>query len=112
MKSATGPAGNIIKRSRSSPLGFWSPRPGGEKKWTPAITLQQVRAGIAEILHQASHCGTPARIRREREQRLRRNELARPYHWNQRKQLALELASTSHETVEVSRRVKQRTLAA
>jgi SRSO17 transposase len=52
------------------------------KKWTPAITVQQIREGIALILHRA--CGTTSRIASDRERWLKRNELARLYHWKQR----------------------------
>ncbi len=58
------------------------------KKWTPAITLPQIREGIAQILHRACACDTPSRIRHERQTRLRRNELARLYHWKRHNQLA------------------------
>ena len=57
------------------------------KKITPAITVQQIRKGVSQILHRASECDTHSRIRREREQRLKRNELARLYHWKQHKLL-------------------------
>jgi hypothetical protein len=52
------------------------------------MTLQQICAGIARILYQASGCGTPARIKRERETRLARNQLARLFHWKSRSRLA------------------------
>ena len=58
------------------------------KKWTPAITLPQIREGISQILHRACGCDTPSRIQSERQIRLRRNELARLYHWKQHNQLA------------------------
>ena len=58
-----------------------------EKKITPAITVQEIRQGISQILHRASECDTNSRIRHEREQRLKRNELARMYHWKQHKLL-------------------------
>ncbi len=58
------------------------------KEWTPAITVPQIRQGISAILHRLCGCATPARITRERELRLRRNELARLYHWKQRNRLA------------------------
>lgn len=58
------------------------------KKWTPAITVQQIREGIALILHATCRCATTDRILYERERRLIRNELARFYHWKQRNQLA------------------------
>ena len=57
------------------------------KEWTLAITVPQIREGISLILHRLCDCATPARIIRERELRLRRNELARLYHWKQRNQL-------------------------
>jgi hypothetical protein len=68
--------------------GSWSAKRSGEKKWTPAITLPQIRQGIATILHAAFQCGTMAHLLAVREKRLRRNELARFYHWKQRNQLA------------------------
>jgi hypothetical protein len=54
------------------------------KKWTPALTLPQMRDGIAVILHEACRCGTMPRLLHERERRLQRHELARLYHWKQR----------------------------
>jgi len=54
------------------------------EKWTPAITVPQIREGISAILYGLCGCATPWRITGEREQRLRRNELARLYHWKQR----------------------------
>ena len=54
----------------------------------PALTVPQVRAGLASILHRASGCDTPARVARERTRRLERNESARFYHCKARKQLA------------------------
>ena len=58
------------------------------KKWTPAITLPQIRQGIVVIVREAFQCGTMSRMLAERQKRLRRNELARFYHWKQRKRLA------------------------
>ena len=58
------------------------------KKWTPAITVPQIREGISAILHRLCGGATLSPITRERELRLRRNELARLYHWKQRNQLA------------------------
>jgi SRSO17 transposase len=58
------------------------------KKWTPAMTLPQIREGIALILHIAWQCGTIPRMLHERARRLQRNELARLYHWKQRNCLA------------------------
>ena len=54
------------------------------KKWTPAITLPQIRQGIAVIVYEASRCGTSAHMLHERQKRLQRNELARFYHWKKR----------------------------
>lgn len=58
------------------------------KKWTPAITVPQVREGLAMILHRAQGGGGAEQIRRERMFRLQRNELARFYHWKQLNLLA------------------------
>lgn len=58
------------------------------KEWTPAITVPQIREGISAILHRLCGGATLSPIRRERELRLRRNELARLYHWKQRNRLA------------------------
>ena len=60
----------------------------GEKQWTPAITLPQIRQGIAVILREAFQCDTMSQMLAERQKRLQRNELARFYHWKQRKRLA------------------------
>jgi hypothetical protein len=57
------------------------------KKWTPVITLPQIRQGLAVILREAFQCGTISQMLAERQKRLQRNELARFYHWNQRKRL-------------------------
>ena len=51
---------------------------------TPAITLPQIRWGIARILSRAHHCDIPLRIAHDCQRRLRRNELARLYHWKNR----------------------------
>ena len=58
------------------------------KKWTPALTLPQIRQGIALILHEAFQCGTMSQRLKECQQRLQRDELARFYHWKQRNLLA------------------------
>ncbi len=58
------------------------------REWTPAITVPQIREGISAILHRLCGDATSSRITRERELRLRRNELARLYHWKQRNRLA------------------------
>ncbi len=54
----------------------------------PALTVPQVRMGLALILHRASRCDTPVRVARERTRRLERNESARFYHYKARNQLA------------------------
>ena len=51
------------------------------KKWTPAMTLPQLRQGSAMILYEAFQGGTMSHMLKERQQRLQRNELARFYHW-------------------------------
>jgi len=58
------------------------------RKWTPAITVPQVREGLAMIFHNAQAGGGIEQIRRERMRRLQRNELARFYHWKQHNLLA------------------------
>jgi len=58
------------------------------KKWTPAMTLPQIRQDIAMTLREAFLCGTMSHMLEERQKRLRRNELARFYHWKQRNLLA------------------------
>ena len=88
MRCAIGRVGSIIKRFRYWPRGFWYGKPIGGKKWTPAITLPQIRQGIAMILREAFQCGTMSHMLKERQKRLQRNELARFYHWKQRNRLA------------------------
>src|SRR5713101_4830769 len=68
--------------------GSWSGKRIGGKKWTPAMTLPQIRQGIAVILREALQCGTLAHMLEERQKRLRRNELARFYPWKRLNQLA------------------------
>ena len=58
------------------------------KKWTPAITLPQIRQGIALILYEAFQCGTVAPMLQECQKRLRRHELARFYHHKRHNLLA------------------------
>lgn len=58
------------------------------RKWTPAMTVPQVREGLAAIFRRAQTGGGIEQIRRERMLRLRRNELARFYHWKQLNLLA------------------------
>src|SRR5437870_13320073 len=43
------------------------------KKWTPAMTLPQIRQGIALIVREAFQCGTMSHMLEERQKRLRRN---------------------------------------
>jgi hypothetical protein len=88
MRCAIGRVGSIIKRFRSWPHGSWYGKPSGGKKWTPAITLPQIRQGIAVILREAFQCGTMSHMLQERQKRLQRNELARFYHWKQHNRLA------------------------
>jgi hypothetical protein len=88
MRYAIGRGGSIIKHFRYWPRGFWREKPIGGKKWTPAITLPQIRQGIAMILRDVFQCGTMSHMLKERQKRLQRNELARFYHWKQRNLLA------------------------
>src|SRR3989442_8336135 len=87
LRYVIGGVGSIIKRCRYWPHGFWCEKPLGGKKWTPAITLPQIRQGIAMILHEAFQCGTKLHMLKECQKRLQRNELARFYHWQQRNRL-------------------------
>jgi hypothetical protein len=57
------------------------------EKWTPAMTLPQIRQSIAMILHEAFQCGTMSHMLKECQMRLQRNELARLYHWKQHNRL-------------------------
>src|SRR5215470_506752 len=88
MRAAIGPAGSSSKRSHYWRRGSWSRKRSGEKKWTPAMTVPQIRQGIAMIVREAFQCGTMSHMVEERQKRLRRNELARFYHWKRRNQLA------------------------
>ena len=54
----------------------------------PKVILPQIRQGIATILHEAFQCGTMAHMLAVRGKCLRRNELARFYHWKQHDRLA------------------------
>jgi hypothetical protein len=58
------------------------------KKTTPALTVPQVRMGLALIPHRASRCDIPSRVSRERTLWLERNESARFYHYKARNQPA------------------------
>jgi hypothetical protein len=55
-------------------------KPSGGKKWTPAITLPQVREGIAMLLRAACKYDTPTQIAKHKTRQLIRNEEARFYH--------------------------------
>jgi hypothetical protein len=88
MRCGTGRAGSIIKHFRYWPHGFWCEKPRGGKKWTPAITVPQIRQGIAMILYEAFQGGTKSHMLKEPQKRLQRNEVVRFYHWKQRKRLA------------------------
>ena len=44
------------------PRGFWCGRRSGGKKWTPAITLPQMRQGIAVLVREALQCGTRSQM--------------------------------------------------
>ena len=83
-----GPGGSSIKRCRYWRRGSWYGQPSGENKWTPASTLPQLRQGLALILYEGLQCGTLSQRLQECQQRLQRHELARFYHWKQRKLLA------------------------
>ena len=54
---------------------------------TPALTVPQVRVMLAGLLNKLTGCQRAARIRRNMNRRLRRNEEARFYHWHRRKRL-------------------------
>ena len=52
------------------------------------MTVPQVRAGLAAILHRASGCDEASRVTQERTLWLERTELARFYHYKALKQMA------------------------
>jgi len=52
------------------------------------MTLPQIRQGIALIVREVFQCGTMSHRLEERQKRLRRNELARFYHWKRHNLLA------------------------
>ena len=58
------------------------------KPLSPAITVPQIREGIAMSLFNICDCTDPERIARDRTRRLARNELARFYHWKKHNLLA------------------------
>ena len=86
-KFATGVAGIIIKRCRSSPPGSSREKRCGGKKYTPALTVPQVRDGLARLLATRLGPCTSAAVSRHVERRLRRNTEAEFYHWKQRNHL-------------------------
>jgi len=55
---------------------------------TPAITVPQIRVGLAALLYQASGPITGERLSRYAQRRLVRNEMARFYHWKGSQRLA------------------------
>jgi hypothetical protein len=59
----------------------------GGKEYTPAMTAPQIRDGLAMLLRAATACNTPTTIARNKTRRLRRNELARFYHYKARNRL-------------------------
>jgi hypothetical protein len=70
--------------------GHLVPGPGNDtgKKWTPALTVPQMRQGLAVILYEAFQWGTMAHMLMERQQRLQRNARARFYPHKRRNLLA------------------------
>ena len=58
-----------------------------EKKWTPALTVPQVRFLLAGLLTAHLDRSHPGRIRRTMGRRLQRNQEARFYHWKCRNRL-------------------------
>ena len=55
---------------------------------TPAMTVPQVRAGLASLLRSACRCDEPERVSRDRKRWLTRTALARFYRWKKCKRLA------------------------
>ena len=55
---------------------------------TPALTVPQVRAGLASLLRSACGCDEAERVARDRTRWLRRTALARFYRWKKCKRLA------------------------
>ena len=60
---------------------------GRGKNITPAITVPQIRDGIAMLLRASCNCNTPTTIAKNKTRRLTRNEEARFYHYKKRKRL-------------------------
>ena len=55
---------------------------------TPALTVPQVRAGLASLLRVSCGCDEPERAARDRKRWLTRTALARFYRWKKSKRLA------------------------
>jgi len=55
---------------------------------TPALTVPQVRAGLASLLRSACGCDAEERVARDRKRWLTRTALARFYRWKKCKRLA------------------------
>ena len=55
---------------------------------TPALTVPQVRTGLASLLRAACGCDEPERVARDRKRWLTRTALARFYRWKKCKRLA------------------------
>ena len=72
-----GRVGTILKRGRSWRRGSWCGKPIGGKTWPPALTVPQIRQGMAMIVHEALQCGTMSHRLWECQKRLQRHELAR-----------------------------------
>lgn len=58
------------------------------KPLAPAITVPQIRSGLALLLHEACGVFDPARVARLCTRRLRRTAQARFYHWRKQQHLA------------------------
>ena len=58
------------------------------KRWTPALTVLQLREALSTTIHHAWPCHTQQHIVRERKRKLTRNELAYFYRPKARNKLA------------------------
>ena len=67
---------------------FLARRRVGGKKATPALTVPQVRVGLASLLRSACGCDAEDRVARDRKRWLTRTALARFYRWKKCKRLA------------------------
>jgi hypothetical protein len=63
-------------------------KPGGEKKYTPALTVPQVRSILYVLLRQACDREYPGWAKRSIERKSKRREIARFYHYKRHKLLA------------------------